>query len=100
MSDRIRNEVSISLTAFFPYYVYGSLKGQVTHANSPIWLKTEVQDFMPSFINSKYDIDPIKNKVAIALGMDNIFSIIYLWDLLVAIVTKVLIGFPWKVMLH
>ena len=48
-------------------YVYGSLKGQITHANCLIWSKIKLfQCFMPIFIISKCDEDPIKNKVTIA----------------------------------
>ena len=87
------NEVSISQSTFLPYYISGSLKGQVTHASSPIWLKTGAR-FMSSFINSKFDIDLIKNKVAVARCMDNIFTTICLWDFLGAIASKVFIGLP------
>ena len=87
------NEVSIGQTTVLSNYISGSLKGQVTHASSPIWLKT-VARFMSSFINSNFDIDLIKNKVAAACCLDNIFTTICLWDFLVAIASKVFIGLP------
>ena len=63
------NEVSISQTTFVPYYISGSLKEQVTHASSPIWLKTCAR-FMSSFINNKFDIDLIteQSRCCILLG--------------------------------
>ena len=49
--------------------------------DSLIWPEFElIQDFMAVLVSCKIDEDPIKSEVATLYRLDNIFSIISLWE--------------------
>ena len=73
---------------------FAALEDQ-TFDHGPIWPKIKlVGDFMAVLVTCKYDKDPIKNEIAI---LRTTFS--PLWELSVAVETRVLINPPQNLML-
>ena len=92
--DRIKNEGARVFTRFLPLLVYGDFSRRSRAANSavlgPIWPNFElVRDVMDVLVTCKYEEDLIKNEGPRVLTT---FSpIITLWELSVAMDTRVLI---------
>ena len=78
-------------TRFLPLLVYGDFSSRSRAANSavlgPIWPIFElVRDVIDVLVTCKYEEDPIKNEGA---RVDTIFPIITIWELSVAMETRV-----------
>ena len=91
--DRFKNEGARVFTRFLPSHVYGDFFRRSRAANStvlgPILPNFElVRDVMDVLVTCKYEEDLIKIK---RQSGHNIFPIISLWELSVAMETRVLI---------